>query len=376
MLKTCMETSLRSQIALTMVPGMGPVHAKLLLNFFDIEELFEGDRALLKQCSVLPERLLDSLLTFSNWKRVEEELHFIERYNIRTLFVTDADYPRRLLTCTDAPVLLYYKGEAALNTQRIVAVVGTRGCTRQGVRFTEEIIAQLAVYSVTIVSGLAIGIDTVAHQSALHNGLPTLAVLPLGLDAIYPAINRPLAREILRSQGGLLTESMTKNKGDTYLFPRRNRIVAGCCDAALIIESGIQGGSLITAGLAADYGREVFALPGRPSDPKSQGCHRLIKQQRAMLFESGDEVAAWMGWEKSNEILRPKNVREKNTSAPTALTATEVKLLHHISSAAILTIDQLKDWTKSEPQGLAAALINLELAGLIVSLPGNRYQSA
>jgi DNA processing protein len=371
-----MEAALRSQIALTMVPGMGPVHAKLLLNFFDIEEIFEGDRTLLQQCSVLPERLLDSLLNFSNWKRVEEEIQFIGRNNIQTLFITDADYPRRLLTCTDAPVLLYYKGQAALNAQRMVAVVGTRGCTRQGVRFTEEIVAQLAAYSVTIISGLAIGIDTVAHQSALQSGLPTLAVLPLGLDAIYPAINRPLAREILRSQGGLLTESMTKNKGDTYLFPRRNRIVAGCCDTALIIESGIKGGSLITAGLASDYGREVFALPGRPSDPKSQGCHRLIKQQRAILFETGDEVAAWMGWEKSNELTQQKNAKRKNTEAPTALNTAEARLLHYISNATILTIDQLKDWSQYEPQELAAALINLELAGLIVSLPGNRYQPA
>ena len=241
-----MQAALRSQIALTMVPGLGPVHAKQLLHAFDIEELFETDPDTLQRSAAIPDRLLVSLLRFSNWKRVEEEMQFIERNQIRTLFITDPDYPKRLLNCPDAPILLYFKGQALLHANRMIAVVGTRGCTRHGVQSTEEIISQLSEYGVTIISGLAIGIDTVAHRSALRHGLETLAVLPLGLDAIYPAINRPLAREILRHGGGLLTESMSEHHGDAYLFPRRNRIVAGCCDAIIIVESGRKGGSLIT----------------------------------------------------------------------------------------------------------------------------------
>lgn len=371
-----MQAALRSQIALTLVPGLGPVHAKLLLSFFDIDELFNADRTALEQCEGIPNRLLESLLGFSNWKRVDEEISFLERHHIRPLFITDPHYPKRLLTCADAPILLYYKGEASLNATKMIAVVGTRGCTRHGVQCTEEIIAQLSAYDVTIISGLAIGIDTVAHQAALRHQMATLAVLPLGLDAVYPAINRPLAREILRSSGGLLTESMSNHNGDAYLFPRRNRIVAGCCDAAIIIESGTKGGSLITARLANDYGREVFAVPGRPADPKSQGCNALLKQQRALLLETGDEVAAWMGWQRSKNAtcIAEKTIKTKN--APTALSSTEARLLHQISNSALLTIDQLRTCIASEPQLLATALINLELAGLIVSLPGNRYQKA
>ena len=370
-----MEATLRWQIALTLVPGLGPVNAKSLLNFFDIEEVFTADRAALEQVRALPQRILDPLLHFSGWRRVEEEITFIERHQIRPLFITDVDYPSRLLSCADAPILLYYKGEAKLNAQRVIAVVGTRGCTRQGARLTEEIIAQLAPYGATIISGLAMGIDTVAHQSALQNGLTTLSVLPLGLDAVYPAINRPLAREILRSAGGLLTESMTKNNGDAYLFPRRNRIVAGCSDAVVVIESGKKGGSLITAELATGYGREVFALPGRPSDPKSQGCHALIKQQKAMLVETGDDIAHWMGWQKTPTPAGSAQQSKKNKLPPTALTTSEARLLHYIGTTEVRTIDQLKEWNQNEPQALAAALLNLELAGLIVSLPGNRYQS-
>jgi DNA processing protein len=370
-----METSLYWQIALTMVPGLGPVYAKSLLNFFNIEEVFKADRAALEQVGVLPQRLQDSLLHFSNWQRVEEEIKFIERYQIRPLFITDVNYPSRLLSCADAPILLYYKGEALLNANRMIAIVGTRSCTRHGVRMTEEIITQLAPYGATIISGLAIGIDTVAHQHALQNGLPTIAVLPLGLDAVYPAINRSLAGQILRSSGGLLTESMTRNNGDKYLFPRRNRIVAGGCDAVLVVESGTKGGSLITAELAAGYGREVFALPGRASDPKSQGCHALIKQQKAQLIETGDDIANWLGWPKPAMASGPERPSKKNMLAPTALSASEARLLHHIGTNEMLTIDQLKEWDQNEPQSLAAALLNLELAGLIVSLPGNRYQS-
>lgn len=370
-----MESVLRWQIALTLVPGLGPVHAKSLLNFFDVDEVFSADRCILKQSGALPDRLLNALTQFSDWERVDHEMQFIERNRIRTLFITDKDYPRRLLSCADAPTLLYYSGKADLNPPRTIAIVGTRGCTPQGVRMTEEIVAQLAPYGVTIISGLATGIDTVAHRSALQNSLPTLSVLPLGLDAVYPAINRPLAREILRSSGGLLTESMTKNNGDSYLFPRRNRIVAGCSDAVLVIESGSKGGSLITASLAIDYGREVFALPGRPTDPKSQGCHALIKQHKALLFETGDEVANYMGWEKQDIDLYPKPIDKKSNKASTALSTTEARLLQHISAVETRTIDELTIWNQNEPQALATALINLELAGLIVSLPGNRYQS-
>jgi len=370
-----MKAVLRSQIALTMVRGLGPVQAKSLLTHFDIEELFLIDKATLLQAQVLTASAAESLIHFADWERVEKEIRFIEKNNIDPLFITDNGYPTRLLTCHDAPVLLYYKGSSSLNSNRIIAVVGTRDCTRQGMQATEELIAQLAPYDVTIVSGLALGIDSVAHQTALQNGLPTIAVLPLGLDAIYPALNRSLARQLLKAEGGLLTESMTDHKSDSFLFPRRNRIVAGMSDATIVIESGNKGGSLITARLAADYGRDVFALPGRVSDTKSKGCHQLIKQQVALLAESGEDIARWLGWEKIAPDKEDVKKRPKNKELVKVLSPFERDVLALLERETAISTDQLKISLKEEIKHLATALINLELAGLIVSLPGNRYQS-
>lgn len=370
-----MTKTLRWQIALTMVQGVGPVMAKSLLTHFDIEEIFLADRAALTDCGLLAEKTLKALLAFADWKRVEEEVRFIERNQILPLFITDAAYPKRLLSCPDAPTLLYYKGKADLNASKTIAVVGTRDCTRHGVRHTEELIEQLVPYSVTIISGLAMGIDTAAHQSAIKNGLPTVAVLPLGLDTVYPGTNRSLAKEILRSSGGLLTESMTRHCGDTYLFPRRNRIVAGLCDATLIVESGTKGGSLVTARLACDYGRDVFAMPGRPSDSKSSGCHQLIKQNKALLAATGDDIADWMGWKKHSAGPATHTQPLQTKAVHQVLDPNEVLLLEVIRQTETLTADQLQQKTDLSSPSMATALINLELAGLIVSLPGNRYQA-
>lgn len=369
-----MKTTLHFQIALTMVRGLGPVQAKLLLTHFDIDEVFLAEKTTLQQSQLLAEPVVESLLQFSDWDRVEKEIDFIARNDIAPLFITDTRYPTRLLACHDAPILLYYRGKAELNTNRMIAVVGTRGCTRQGIHLTEEIIAQLAPYGVTVISGLAVGIDSIAHQTALRNGLPTIAVLPLGLDTIYPALNRPLARQILKAEGGLLSESMSQYKRDSYLFPRRNRIVAGMSDATVVIESGNKGGSMITARLAADYGRDVFALPGRVSDPMSKGCHQLIKQQRALLVESGEEIAAWMGWEKYADSVLSSQAPERKEELVKALSSFEEDLLKLIEREESISTDQLKTVLQADIKQLSTALINLELAGLIVSLPGNRYQ--
>ena len=176
----------------------------------------------------------------------------------------------------------------------------------------------------------------------------------------------------MRSRSGCTPRAAPTSR---IIFPRRNRIVAGCSDAVLVVESGTKGGSLITAELATDYGRELFAIPGRPNDPKSQGCHALIKQHKAHLVESGDDVAICIGCEKITTDNRIVPSGKKTKMAPAALSANEARLLHHISAVEMRTIDQLQEWNQQEPQTLAAALINLELAGLIVSLPGNRYQS-
>lgn len=375
-----MAPSLRFQIALTLIKGLGPVTAKRLLAVAEPEEIFLSTDQVLKNNPAISPLLANAILQFNDWDRVAMEMDFIDRNGIEPLFITAPGYPPRLLPCEDGPLLLYYKGKAALHANRMLAVVGTRQCSTEGKRATERLLEQLAPYNVTIVSGLAYGIDAAAHRAAIGNGLPTIAVLPQGLDQIHPAGHRPLASDILRSSGGLLTESMKGHSGEKFLFPRRNRIVAGLCDATVVIESAAKGGSLITARLSADYGRDVFAQPGRPTDSKSEGCNTLIKQQRALLFTHASDITDWLGWSPATNNGDQPEKKEKpqkssGTQAGTSMpmSDTEAAVIQQINSENPCSIELLADRLALSQQQLAHTLINLELAGRIVSLPGRRF---
>ncbi len=292
------------QVALTMVPHIGTVHAKILINHFgEAKAIFtsrEKDLGRIDGIGFIRARYISR---FNNFSRAEEELRFIEKFQVRMFFLNAPGYPKRLLHCTDSPTLLYYRGAADLNAAKIISVIGTRCNSDYGKQLTETLVRELAPQEVTIVSGLAFGIDAIAHKAAIKNGLPTIGVLGHSLDKIYPPEHHSLAVEILQ-QGGLLTEFKSKTKPDKHNFPTRNRIVAGMSDATLVIETGLKGGSMITADLANGYNRDVFAIPGKTTDSKSAGCNYLIRSNKAALITDAAQLIDAMGWRDKKDSLR------------------------------------------------------------------------
>lgn len=267
-----MHSELFYQLAVTLVPNIGDVQAKILVQHFgDAQSIFKAKTTALEKLDGIGEVRAHSIKHFNDFHLAEAELLFIEKYKIRTLFLTDDGYPKRLLNCYDSPTLLFYKGTADLNASRIVAVVGTRSNTDYGKAFTETFIKNLADQNVLIISGLAYGIDAVAHKASVKAGLPTVGVVGHGLSKIYPSQHSELAKEMIAAGGGLLSEFFHDTKPDKHNFPLRNRIVAGLSDAVVIVESSVKGGSMITASLADAYNRDVFAVPGRTSDKASAG---------------------------------------------------------------------------------------------------------
>ena len=359
-----MFTSLHYQIALTLLPGLGPAKLRPLLARYTPQQLFELSPLELEKSGQISKHCIATIHAFNNWKRVEEEINFIEKNKIKTNFITEENFPFRLKECNDAPLLLYEKGTANLNAPKTLAIVGTRSNTESGKKFTKDLIEALQFSNITIVSGLAYGIDSIAHQQALCHQLPTIAVLAHGLDRIYPSINRKLAQEILQQKGSLLSECRQGEKTDAYLFPRRNRIIAGLSDATLVVESDEKGGSLITADLAWGYHRTVFAVPGRPTDPKSSGCNQLIKNQRAQLITGAHDLLYWMNWTEDHS----RSISKTETSLE------EKRILALLTTHNELHGDELLQKTGYASGQLAEILLNLSLAGLIVSLPGHRYQ--
>ncbi|NCU06393.1 MAG: DNA-protecting protein DprA, partial [Chitinophagaceae bacterium] len=292
-----MNTDLLYQLALTQVPHIGNVQAKLLIEELGTAEaVFKAKKSALEKIEGIGEVRAGSIKKFDAFKEQEDEISFIEKYKIKPLFLTDEDYPKRLLHCYDPPTILFYRGTANLNTAKIVSIIGTRSNSEYGKQMTEKIIETLAPHQPLIVSGLAYGIDAVAHKYAVKQSLPTVAVLAHGLDNIYPPQHTSLAKEMIAGGGGLLTEFRKETKPDRHNFPERNRIVAGMCDLTVVIETGLKGGSMITANLAYGYNRDVFAVPGKTTDSKSEGCNYLIQSNKAVLIRNGEDIVEQMGW--------------------------------------------------------------------------------
>ncbi|WP_082915386.1 DNA-processing protein DprA [Arachidicoccus ginsenosidimutans] len=364
-----MNEELKYQIALTLVPSIGVVTAKKLIEHFgDAQTIFSANKKDLRDAGIASDAI-ESIKTFDDFSKVDEEILFIKKYKIQTFFITQKDYPQRLLNCYDPPVLLYYKGNSNLNDEKIVSIIGTRNNTPYGKKTAEEIVEKLSVQNILIVSGLAYGIDTIAHKAALKNNLQTIGVLANGLKTIYPSENKKLAEEML-AQGGLLSEFSHDTKPDRYNFPRRNRIVAGMADATIVVETSRKGGSMITAEIANSYGREIFAVPGRIGDEKSNGCNYLIQSNKAQIFTDTEQFLYAMNWNNSKK--KPK----QQTMIFADLSLNEQKVVDVLRTNEALHIDTLKASCGLSSGELASAMLTLELAGIIVSLPGKLYQLA
>jgi len=359
-------------IALTLVPGVGPVLARNLVQYCGSPEIvFRTSKRKLMLVPGVGAAVADALHDKSVFLRVDTELTFMDKNKIHCLTWLDPAYPNRLLHCVDAPAVLFTKGNADLNAERMLAVVGTRKPSNYGKKVCENLVEKLRETGVTIVSGLAYGIDITAHKTAMQVGLPTIAVLAHGLDRIYPYAHKQIAIEMLE-QGAWVTEFMSETQPDKQNFPRRNRIVAGMIDGLVVVETGVKGGAVITALLADDYNRDVMALPGEVTHQYARGCHKLIKTNKAALIEDAGDVLDIMGWNPAKS--RQRSVSQ--TSLFPALGPEESTVYAVLRDHAVVYIDTLQEECKLTPGTLAGILLNLEFQGLIQSLPGKCYALA
>jgi DNA processing protein len=364
-----MNNDLLYQIALTKIPNIGDVHAKALVNIYgNAQSIFKAKKKELEGIEGIGTVRAKSIKEFEDFTSGETEIKFIEKYKIVPLFLTDKNYPQRLLNGYDSPVLLYYRGNADLNTSKIISIVGTRSNSEYGKSVCEKLIEELAEQNILVVSGLAFGIDTIAHKAALKNNLQTVGVLAHGLDRIYPTQNKNLAKQ-MTEQGGLLTDFISNTNPDKQNFPKRNRIVAGICDGLVVIESGKKGGSLITAELANGYNKDVFAIPGKTTDIKSEGCNYLIKQNKASLITSGTDLMELMNW-----VPKEKKIQKKQRELFIELTPDEKIIVDILQQRESIQIDELYFKSGLSSSAVAQALLMLEMQNVVLSLPGKVYK--
>ncbi len=363
-----MSSPLLYNIGITLIPGVGDVNGKKLIAYCGgAEAVFREKRKNLEKIPGIGSYTVQCIVNQKVLDRAEQEIAFIEKYDIRPLFYLDSGYPKRLQHCADSPMMLYYKGNADLNEQRIIGVVGTRNPTEYGKVFCENLIHELQSMEVLVVSGLAYGIDSCAHRSALTVGLQTVGVLAHGLDRIYPYTNKAMAERML-SQGGLVTEFMSQTKPDRENFPQRNRVVAGLCDALVVVESAKKGGALITADIANSYNRDVFAVPGRVGDMFSEGCNYLIRTNRAALLEQAANIRYLMGWEEGARLSSPQKKLFREFSAE------EQALVDILQTEKEAGIDDMMIKSQYPASKIASLLLTLEFDGIVAALPGKRFR--
>jgi len=366
-----MNNDLVYQMALARIPHIGHVHAKTLAGIFDnAEAIFKAPRSTLEKIEGIGQVRAGGIKAFKDFKSCEDEIRFAEKHHIKAIFINDEDFPKRLLNCHDCPTLLYFKGNISLNSKRFISIVGTRSHTEYGKYLCEKLIEALKHHNITIVSGLAYGIDSIAHRSAIKNNLATIGILAHGLDRIYPHSNKNLAVQMIEN-GGLLTEYPSNTLPDKQNFPERNRITAGLCDALVVIETEKKGGSMITAEIANSYNRDIFTFPGRIHDSKSNGCHELIKNNKACLITDAEDLLRMMNWMENSSPQESKQRTLFNE-----LNEQELMLLKLIDEDAETDIDSLTFKSGLSYSSIAVNLLSLEMNGLIVSLPGKRYKAS
>jgi len=364
-----LNNELQYYIALSMINGVGAVSAKNLISYCgSAESIFKKSEAELLKIPGIGPKAVTAIVKQDLLKEAEKEIEFAEKFNIRILPYTHKDYPKRLTHCNDNPLLIYQKGTTQLNAKKVISIVGTRKATHYGKGFVEQLLEQLKGTDILVVSGMALGIDGQAHKSAVENGLPTVGVLAHPLNMMYPALHKKLAKEMLENGGSLITESNTYETMVPGNFPRRNRIVAGMADAVIVVESDVKGGSVITANIANSYNRDVFALPGKYKDKTSTGCNFLVKTFKAQIIENANDLLMQMGWDIDDK--KPKKIQRQLFLE---LTKDEELIVNALKDIEHLQSDELALKTGLMASKLASTLLELELKGIIHSLPGNKF---
>lgn len=361
------------RIAFSRVKGMTLEAARHILGLLGSEEaLFTLDLREVERLTGLGSRHFNAGMRGELLAHAREEVKFVEGHGIRCLYFTDEEYPQRLLECEDAPLLLYAKGDCDLNARHVVGIVGTRNATLYGVNFINRLVDDLAARldSLLIVSGLALGCDIAAHRRAMSAGVPTAGILAHGLDTIYPAENRNDAARMARGAGIVLTDYPSNTRPFRGNFLARNRIVAGMVDCLVVAESAADhGGALHTARLAREYNREVFALPGRTSDHYSGGCNKLIRRQVAVLCGGVDDLMDTMGW-----TGRPVEGQQQQLFRE--LSPEESAIMDYLTKNGEGQINTLTAHTGIPVGRLMGILMELEMEGMVMAVPGSRYRLA
>ena len=367
-----MEDELYYHLALPYLKNLGSIQIKKILDYYGSAKAFFKDSVLHRR-NTFGRRAALTKPTISHEiaAQIEQEMKLMEQHGISCCLYTDKSYPQRLRQCVDAPSHFFYKGDlTAFNTSMSAAIVGTRLATAYGHEAVKRILGDCKGLDLCIVSGLASGIDTAAHEEALQNGLRTVAVMGTGVNSIYPPSNRQLAQKIIERGGAVISEYPFYTPPDKQNFPKRNRIIAGMADATIVVETALKGGSIITAHIAHSYNRDVFAIPGPISNSTSEGCNELIRQNLAALITSGKNLIEMMGWDHTaKKAVQRKLFVELNDD--------ERRLANLLQEHGELPIDklygELPDMTVSKTAGL---LLQLELKGIIQCKPGKIYSLA
>ena len=365
-----MDQGRLSLLALHFIPGIGDHIIRQLISYCgSAEKVFKTPRGKLLKIPGVGDVTADVIMKGNPFKKAEKEITTAEKNNVQLLFFTDKDYPKRLKQLNDAPSLLYVKGNINFENSKTVGIVGTRKSTDYGKTCVEELVEGLVSHGALIISGLAYGIDILAHKQALKNSLPTVGVLGSGIDVIYPMAHRDVAKK-MELQGGIVSENPFGTKPDAHNFPSRNRIIAGLSDALVVIEAAEKGGALITSDIANSYNKDVFAFPGNIGRSFSTGCNNLIKSNQAHLITSVKDLEYIMNWHAG--VDSAKNV----TSNAMDLLSDDERIIFGIlkENNNPLSVDELSWRSGLAMNKLAGLLLALELNGTIQSMPGKMYK--
>lgn len=358
-------------MALHLVPGVGDFLIKQLISYCgSAQQVFRQSKGKLLKIPGIGEVTANAIHEGKARHNAEKEFRKAEREDTRILFFTDKSYPARLKSIEDAPPLLYVKGNINLNPLKTVAIVGSRQATDYGKEQVEKIIEDLVPHQALIISGLAYGIDIHAHKLALRYGLSTIGVMGSGIDVIYPSAHRETAKKMI-NQGGLVTENPFGTKPDAHNFPARNRIIAGMCDALVVVEAAAKGGALITAEIANSYNKDVFAIPGNLTNTFSEGCNKLIKINKANLFMSVKDLEYIMNWNTENESTSQQLSLDLSLLEPHEQAVLTILIQKRTSVA----MDELSFLTGLGQGLLASHLLSLEFKNMVISLPGKLYRA-
>jgi DNA processing protein len=359
------------QIALSNVEGVGSVFFRQLISYCgSAENVFKAKTDKLIKISGVGRVVIEGLKNKALISDAEKTLINAEKQGAQLFFSTDKNYPSRLKPLYDAPAVLYYKGNASLDHFRSIGIVGTRQATDYGKKVTESIVEQSKNYNPLIVSGLAYGIDITAHKAAIDFGLPTIAVMASGIDVIYPLQHEKYIDQIT-SNGGIISEHPFGKQPIRNMFLSRNRIIAGLSDASIVIESAAKGGSLVTAEFANNYHRQVFAVPGTLANKASEGCNKLIQQNKANIYTQINDLVETLNWDLEEN---PDKIKfKKNDVDLSMFTDEEAQVISHLRTNGELQIDELSWQTQVPLNRLASLLLNLEFQGIIKAMPGKKF---